>query len=121
MAAGAGDRQAPGDQVPGDRADECGHQDGGAVPEDQVVVDDLAADGRRNGDAEDQGADEVGRGREQDREFGLDRTRRDRCRDCVCGVMEAVDVVEGDGQRKDGEQRQERALRQPEQADATSR
>ena len=55
-----------------------------------------------------QRADEVGRRRHEDRVLGPERPGRHRRRDRVGGVVEAVDVVEDDGQDEDDEQ--ERAV-----------
>ena len=53
--------------------------------------------------------DEIGRRRHEDRLLRLERPGRDRGRDRVRGVVEAVDVVEDDGQHDDDEERKVRS------------
>src|ERR1035437_8221955 len=112
MAAGAGDRQTPRDQVPGNRPKEGRKQDRGSLSEDQVVLNDATACGWSLRRPENYRPHEIGRGREQDRVFRLEGSGCHRGRDGVRGVVEAVDVVEGYGQRKDGDQGKQSALRQ---------
>ena len=58
-----------------------------------------------------QRADEVRRRRHEDRVAWTERPRRHRRRDRVGGVVEAVDVVEGDRQAEDGEEDRREAFR----------
>ena len=74
-----------------------------------LVVHEAGPDGlgdRRPGE----GADEVERGRHRDRVGGPESLRRDRRRDRVRGVVEAVDVVEEDGERDDDDEEERDVL-----------
>ena len=85
----------PGDDVPGDRADQRAEDD---VVVDHARLDDALADRRRDAQVEDEDRDDVEEGGEDDRLLRLQHAGRDDGGDRVRGVVEAVHEVERDRQ-----------------------
>ena len=89
------DAVPPGDEVPGDRADQRAEDD---VVVDDAGLDDALADRRRDAQVEDEDRDDVEEGGEDDRLLRLQHAGRDDGGDRVRGVVEAVHEVERDRQ-----------------------
>ncbi len=95
-----GEAEPPRDEVP-DHASEEGGDDG--FRGDEFRFDESGGDGLRHGGS-DHGAPEIGDGGEEDGLTGMeDSCGNDGC-DRVCGIVEAVDVLEDEGDQDDREQ-----------------
>ena len=92
--------EVPRDQVPGDRADQAGEDD---RRRDRGRLDDALGDRRRHLGG-DEGAGEVEDRRDRHRQPRRQRMGRDRRRDDVRGVVEAVGEVERERRRDDDDE-----------------
>jgi hypothetical protein len=97
----------PGDEIPDDRAGEAreDHREG-----DDGEVDHAAADGLRDGGAEEEGRHEVEERRPGHGPAGREHPRRDHGGDRVGGVVEAVDEVEDQRDADQGDDGEERGV-----------
>ena len=96
--------EVPGDQIPGDRADQAGEDH---RKRHDVDVDQAGADGLGDGGAERERRDEIEERRPDDRLAGRQDARRDDRRDRVGGVVKPVDVIKdqrNEDEADDGEE-----------------